>query len=70
MKDSQLENGEARYKMMGFGDIPNDKILGLLQANGYRGYVSLEWLKRWNKNLTEPGIVFPQFINFVRDFCD
>jgi sugar phosphate isomerase/epimerase len=70
MKDAQMENNEARYKMMGFGDIPNIKILELLQAGGYAGCVSLEWLKRWNKNLTEPGVVFPQFINYVRDFYD
>jgi len=67
MKDSVMENGQAMYKMMGFGDIPNDKILDLLKNDGYAGYVSLEWVKRWNKNLTEPGVVFPQFINYVRD---
>ena len=55
--------------MMGYGSIPNDKILAALQRDDYQGYVSLEWLKRWNKNLTEPGIVFPQFINYVKDYC-
>lgn len=70
MKDSAMENGHLTYKMMGFGEIPNQDVLKLLQKEGYQGFVSLEWLKRWNKNLTEPGIVFPQFINYVRDFCE
>lgn len=59
MKDSAMENGQLAYKMMGFGDIPNQKVLTLLKNKGFDGFVSLEWLKRWNKNLTEPGIVFP-----------
>ena len=70
MKDSAMENGQIAYKMMGFGDIPNQKVLAILKDKGFDGFVSLEWLKRWNKNLTEPGIVFPQFINYVRDFCN
>ncbi len=69
MKDSAKENGQIVYKMMGFGDIPNDQILKQLISDNFTGYVSLEWVKRWNKNLTEPGIVFPHFIDYVRDIC-
>jgi len=69
MKDSIMVNGQIQYKMMGYGDIPNDKILAMLAEDGFNGYVSLEWLKRWNKNLTEPGLVFPQFIHYVKDLC-
>lgn len=69
MKDSSIVDGQVHYQMMGYGSIPNDKILAALQRDDYQGYVSLEWLKRWNKNLTEPGIVFPQFINYVKDYC-
>jgi sugar phosphate isomerase/epimerase len=67
MKDSAIEDNKIIYKMMGFGDIPNDKVLELLKKDGFQGYVSLEWVKRWNKTLTEPGVVFPHFINYVRD---
>lgn len=69
MKDSIMEDGQLVYKMMGNGEIPNSKVLAILKENKFEGFVSLEWLKRWNKNLTEPGIVFPQFINYVHDFC-
>jgi len=65
MKDSVMEKGTLVYKMIGEGDIPNKEILQMLNQDGFNGYVSLEWLKRGNKNLTEAGIVFPHFINYV-----
>ncbi|MDO4582137.1 MAG: sugar phosphate isomerase/epimerase family protein [Bacillota bacterium] len=68
MKDSVATAEGVVYKMMGFGDVPNEQVLTLLQRDGFDGYISLEWLKRWNKSLSEPGIVFPHFINYVRDF--
>lgn len=66
LKDSCIEDGKVRYKMMGSGDIPVKSALKLLKDNGYEGYVSLEWVKRWNMDLEEPGIVFSHFINYVR----
>lgn len=66
MKDSVMENGQTVYKMMGRGDIPNKRVVSLLEQNGFTGYVSLEWVKRWNQSLREPGIVFPQFINYLK----
>ncbi len=68
MKDSIMAiNGMPEYKLMGKGDIPNNKVLKILENDGFEGYVSLEWTKRWNKGLEEPGIVFPQFIDYVRN---
>ena len=66
LKDSRMENGKVRYKMMGYGDVPVRDALLLLKKNGYGGYVSLEWVKRWNMDLEDPGIVFSHFINWVR----
>ncbi len=66
-KDSRVIDGQLVYQMMGKGDIPTAEILHLLAENGYAGYVSLEWLKRWNRDLAEPGIVFPHFMNYVRN---
>ncbi|MGI5892353.1 MAG: sugar phosphate isomerase/epimerase family protein [Bacillota bacterium] len=66
MKDSVMENGKTVYKMMGEGDVPNREILQILKKDNFAGYISLEWIKRWEKDLTEPGIVFPQFINYIK----
>ncbi|MGI6778396.1 MAG: sugar phosphate isomerase/epimerase family protein [Acetivibrionales bacterium] len=66
IKDSVIEEGKVKYKMMGSGDIPVEESLLLLKSNGYKGYVSLEWVKRWCLELEEPGIVFSHFANYVR----
>ena len=31
----------------------------------YDGTVSLEWVKRWNPDLEEPGIVFAHFMSYI-----
>jgi fatty-acyl-CoA synthase len=67
IKDSIMENGKAKYKMLGYGDVPVVKTLSLLQQGGYDGYVSLEWVKRWCLELEEPGVVFSHFVNWIRD---
>lgn len=66
VKDSVLENGKARYRMMGYGDVPVSEALGLLKDDGYKGYISLEWVKRWCIDLEDPGIVFSHFVNYVK----
>lgn len=68
VKDSVVQNGVTRYKMLGYGDIPVKKALCLLKEQGYDGTVSLEWVKRWEPDLEEPGIVFSQFITTVKRY--
>ncbi|NTV89724.1 MAG: sugar phosphate isomerase/epimerase [Clostridiales bacterium] len=67
IKDSILEDGKIKYKMLGYGDIPVEKALALLKADRFEGYVSLEWVKRWCLDLEEPGVVFSQFVNWISD---
>ncbi|MCX7745518.1 MAG: sugar phosphate isomerase/epimerase [Clostridia bacterium] len=67
IKDSSIENGKVKYKMMGHGDIPVKEVLLLLKENQYSGYVSLEWVKRWCMDLEEPGVVFSHFANYIHD---
>jgi len=61
VKDSLMENGGIAYKMFGYGDVPLKEALCLLQDNGYRGYIVLEWMKLWVADLEDPGIVFAHF---------
>ena len=68
IKDSVMENGEVQYKILGDGDIPVTEILDLLRTSGYDEYISLEWVKRWNKTLTDAAVVFPAFTNFMSDY--
>jgi len=68
IKDSVIDGNIVQYKILGDGDIPVAEVLDLLQTSGYDGYVSLEWVKRWNKNLTDAAVVFPAFANYMSDY--
>jgi len=67
IKDSIIMKDSVKYKMMGYGDIPVKETLLLLKDKFYSGYVSLEWVKRWNMDLEEPGVVFSHYINYVKN---
>ncbi|HZJ77893.1 MAG TPA: sugar phosphate isomerase/epimerase family protein [Clostridia bacterium] len=65
VKDSALIDGKIEYKMMGHGNIPITDSLLALKSEGYDGFVSLEWVKRWKPDLQEPGIVFAHFKSYM-----
>ena len=67
IKDSVLdENGKVCYRMLGKGNIPVKETLLLLRDNGYEDFVSLEWVKKWNPELEEAGVVFPNFAHWTQ----
>ena len=68
VKDSVMVNGEPQYKIMGEGDMPLTAVFEALKELGYSGYISLEWVKRWARNLQDAGIVFPQFAHFMEKY--
>ncbi|NCA67273.1 MAG: AMP-dependent synthetase [Clostridia bacterium] len=70
IKDSIVENGKVKYKMMGEGDLPIERMLESLIEIGFKGYVSLEWVKRWSGELSDAGIVFPHFANYMQPYKD
>lgn len=67
IKDSIMSDSKVKYKMMGYGDVPVKDALLTLKENGYTGFVSLEWVKRWCMDLEDAGVVFSHYVNFVRD---
>lgn len=67
IKDSKVEDGKTVYKMMGYGDVPICEAMNVLERNGFNGFISLEWVKRWNLELEEPGVVFAHFINYMKN---
>ena len=68
VKDSVMIDGEASYRLMGEGDLPIDRMMRALIESGYDGYISLEWVKRWAKKLSDAGIVFPHFAHFMQKY--
>lgn len=65
VKDSVMEDGAVKYRMMGEGDLPISEMMRALRSINYEGYVSLEWVKRWAPGLEDAGIVFPHFANYM-----
>lgn len=68
VKDSIVENGRIKYVLLGEGDIPIREMLEMLVRGGYRGYVIVEWEKRWEPELLEPEIVLPQYARRLREW--
>ena len=68
VKDSVMIDGKAAYRLMGEGDLPIDQMMSALKESGYDGYVSLEWVKRWAKQLSDAGIVFPHFAHYMQKY--
>lgn len=68
IKDSVIEDGKIRYVPCGQGDVPIKECINLLQEKNYEGFYSLEWVKRWDTTLEEPGIIFAHFINYMKQF--
>ncbi len=68
LKDSVIEKGKVAYKMMGYGNVPLKEAVTALKDNGYDGYCTFEWVKRWNKELEDAGIVFAHYANYMRRF--
>jgi Sugar phosphate isomerases/epimerases len=65
VKDSIVKDKKIFYRMMGYGDIPVLDALKELNKIDYNGFVSLEWVKRWQPDLEEGGIVFSHFKSYM-----
>lgn len=69
LKDHTHEaDGTFKLCHIGEGDIPLKPIIRRLLDDGYDGYFSFEWEKRWVPTLDEPEIAFPKFVNFMKEF--
>jgi fatty-acyl-CoA synthase len=61
VKDSIMLDGKTKYKRFGQGDLPLESLVQMLCDNGYDGYMSLEWVKRWDNELEDAGIALPEY---------
>lgn len=68
VKDSVMEDGKVEYKMMGTGDLPLKDVFEQLHSIDYDGYISLEWVYRWARNLLDGGIVVPHFAKYMEKY--
>ena len=67
-KDSVMKDGKVEYRLLGEGDLPIDDIVRTLDSTNFDGYLSLEWLKQYAPDLSDAGIVFPHYANFMSPY--
>lgn len=66
IKDSVMNGDRIEYRLVGEGDLPPmEEYMKALRSLNYEGYISLEWLKEYVPELSEAGIVFPHYVNFM-----
>jgi fatty-acyl-CoA synthase len=68
VKDSVMENGKVKYRLMGDGDIPFGQMFRALDSINYTGMVTLEWTKRYTPDIEDGGIAIPQYAHFMSGF--
>lgn len=51
---------------LGEGEVPVRAGLRVLQEHGYRGWLTVEWEKKWHPEIAEPEIAFPQHARLLR----
>ena len=51
----------------GEGALPISSIVRMLENDGYPGFYSLEWEKRWHPELRAPEAEFPAYVRFMED---
>ena len=66
IKDSVMADGRLLYRMPGRGELPVEGSVNALRKDGYDGFYSLEWLKRWDWSLEDAGVVFAQYVPYMR----
>ena len=63
-------DGSGQHIFLGAGDLPIHDILARLKADGFDGFLSFEWEKRWCPHLEAPERVLPQYAHKMRALWD
>jgi len=59
--------GKRNIVLLGAGDMPLVKILRQLQEDGFDGFLSFEWEKKWHQEIPEPEIAIPHYAWKIRE---
>jgi sugar phosphate isomerase/epimerase len=66
IKDSFGRGTDEQIRLPGQGDLPVPECLSILKTNGYQGWLSFEWEKKWHPEIEEPEIALPSFIDYMK----
>lgn len=66
IKDATVDGDKINYVLLGKGQVPVFEAIDLLHKDGYKGYYSFEWEKRWHPELIEPDIAFADYAKVMK----
>jgi len=63
-----LKDADAADKpcLTGQGVFPVAEAVGLLSDNGYDGFISFEWEKTWIRDIEEPEVALPGYVDYIK----
>jgi sugar phosphate isomerase/epimerase len=71
VKDARRKpDGDWQLVLLGEGEVPVRQMLGLLAADGYQGWISVEWEKRWHPEIAEPEVALPQHLKVLAEWME
>ncbi len=68
VKDARPAAEKWEFTALGDGDVPVERALNVLGAAGWKGWVSVEWEKKWYPEIAEPDEVLPQYAERLRHY--
>jgi sugar phosphate isomerase/epimerase len=68
VKDAQRVDDGWQLLLAGAGEIPIREGLSLALDRGYRGYVTVEWEKKWHPEIEDPETAYPQHMDYLRSY--
>jgi sugar phosphate isomerase/epimerase len=68
VKDARRDGDDWRLVPLGEGEVPVRESLAVLEGAGYRGWLTVEWEKRWHPELAEPEVALPRELETLKGF--
>ena len=68
VKDGRPEGDKEQLVLLGEGRVPVKEFLEVLHKNGWDGWVSVEWEKKWHPEIPGPEVAMPQHVEKLRGY--
>jgi sugar phosphate isomerase/epimerase len=66
VKDALRDGDDWRLVPLGEGEVPVRESLAVLDVAGFRGWLTVEWEKRWHPDLAEPEVALPRELETLK----
>jgi sugar phosphate isomerase/epimerase len=67
IKDGAVPPDLEENRLLGEGRVPVSAIVRMLAADGYEGWLSVEWEKRWQPAIPDADVALPRYADGIRE---